>query len=441
MKRLVFILFILPCFLFSQHVIKGTFTPAESYNVLLLYKVTPTISEYVASSKLDEHGHFEIKLDASLSKGVYRLVYAVPQEDYNFDVIYNAKEDIELSFNAETGVSYINSFENKLLSSYTSSMSMVTQSIGNYFRQKSNDTLALKSIFKTQKETQEGYEKAAEGTIALDFIKANKPYTPNKYLKIDAYIKALKAHYFDYVDYSNPALQSSSFLTEKTLNYVFGMSSSSKDKLAVFKKNIDVVGEKMKVAPKEVQRALLFDLWQQMADLKLEPIANYISETYLMDVAVALNDQELLRALILYKDLSNGTQAPDFLLETEQGNTGPAKRLSELEIADYYVLVFWSSGCSHCLDEVPQLKSYVEAKPKGNIQVVAVGLEDEPTRWKELIGHFPNFIHVYGKEKWKNEVAQSYGVKSTPTYFILNRNKEIVDKPENFDAVKAFFSR
>ena len=70
MKRLIVIALLIPGMLLAQHSIKGVFTPAESYNVLLLYKVTPTISEYVTNAKIDTHGHFDIKLDSTLQKGV-----------------------------------------------------------------------------------------------------------------------------------------------------------------------------------------------------------------------------------------------------------------------------------------------------------------------------------------------------------------------------------
>ena len=178
MKRLLFIAFLIPSMLLAQHSIKGVFYPAEDFNFALLYKVNPTISDYISNAEIKEDGSFEFKLDSTATKGMYRLVYAVPQEDYNFDIMYNGKEDIELTFMSETGVEFKKSTVNKLLSSYTNSMSMVTQSIGNYYGKASKDTLALKAIFKTQKETQESFEKAAKGTMALDFIKANRPYIP-----------------------------------------------------------------------------------------------------------------------------------------------------------------------------------------------------------------------------------------------------------------------
>ena len=105
-KRLLFITVLCPVLLAAQHTIKGVFSPAKNYNVALLYKVTPTISEYISNAEIKADGRFEFQLDSTATKGMYRLVYAVPQEDYNFDIIYNGKEDIELSFNSETGVAF-----------------------------------------------------------------------------------------------------------------------------------------------------------------------------------------------------------------------------------------------------------------------------------------------------------------------------------------------
>lgn len=439
MKRLFFITLLLPSILLAQYSIKGTFSPAKDYNFALLYKVNPTISDYVTNAEISEDGSFEFKLDSTNTKGTYRLVYAVPQEDYNFDIIYNGKEDVELTFNSETGVEFTKSIENKLLTSYTNSMSMVTQSIGNYFSQESKDTKALKAIFKTQRETQENFEKAAKGTRALSFIKANKPYVPEKIEDLETYINNLKAHYFDYVDFNNPILQSSNFLEERILNYVFGMSSETKDEIENYKENIDVVYGHMKTAPKEVQRILLFDLWQQMADLRYESVSNYISENYLMDIAVALNDQQLLQSLILYKNLSKGTVAPNFDIEIKEKDKLVTKKLTDLKGAENYIIVFWSSTCSHCLDEVPQLQKFVNTFEKNKVKVVAIGLEDEPYGWKNLTYDYPEFIHVYGEGKWDNKIGDAYGVSSTPTYFILDKDKKIVAKPLDFEVLKDFF--
>ncbi|MBU2949813.1 TlpA family protein disulfide reductase [Tamlana agarivorans] len=441
MKSLLLLALLIPSILLGQHTIKGVFAPAADYNIALLYKVKPSISEYVTSQEIQKDGSFTFQLDSTATKGMYRLVYAVPQEDFNFDIIYNNKEDIELKFNSETGVKFLKSNENKLLASYHNSMAMVIQSITNFYTSKSKDTTALNAIFKTQKETQLSFEKAAKNTIALHFIKANKPIVPTKALTATNYIAKLKAHYFDYVDFKNPILQSSSFLEEKMLSYVFGITSKDLDEVENYKANIDVLCEAMLDAPNEIKRLLLFDLWQEMVDLKQEAVANYISETYLVAIATVLKDEELIKALKLYRNISNGNKAPNFTITNGEKDKKISTKLSELSGAENYVIVFWSSSCSHCLDEIPQLKSFTNQLEKGAVKVIAIGLEDEAEieNWKNVIKDYPNFIHVYGKGKWENKIGNAYGVVSTPTYFILDKNKVIVDKPDHIEDLVAFF--
>ncbi|MEP1488025.1 MAG: TlpA disulfide reductase family protein [Algibacter sp.] len=439
LKRLFALAILLPSVLFAQHTIKGTFSPPEDYKFVLLYKVTPEVSTYVNNAEINGRGEFEFQLDSTITKGIYKLVYAIPQEDYNFDVIYNGNEDVELTFNSEIGVKFQSSVENTLLASYTNSMYMVTSSIGKFFREEAKDTLALSAIFKTQRETQSNYEEAAKGTIALNFIKANKPYIPNQVEDAATYVGNLKTHYFDAVDFENETLQSSDFLTERMFNYVFGVSANSIDEATSYIKNIKTFGTIIKTAPAKIKKQLFIDLWQQMADLNFESVANFIAEETLMDLAVSLNDQELLHALILYKNISIGNKAPDFPIEIKEKDKLVTKKLSELDVAESYILVFWSSMCSHCLEEIPQLQTYLKTKEKGLVQVVAIGLEDEPYKWKDLTYNYPEFLHVYGEGKWDNEIGQAYGVSGTPTYFILNKNKELAARPEDLEAVKAFF--
>lgn len=435
----IIISMLLPTVIFAQHTIKGTFSPAEDYNVALLYKVTPTVSEYITNAEVNEDGSFIIQLDSTVTQGMYRLVYAIPQEDYNFDIIYNGKEDVELTFNSETGAKFLTSLENKLLASYTNSMSMVTHSIGKFFSEQSTDTLALAKIFETQIDTQKNYEEAAKDHIVLEFIKANKPYTPEGFEDVKTYVNNLKDHYFDYVDFTNETLQSSNFLEERVLNYVFGMTIDSDDEIVNYKTNIDVVNKAMNEAPNGVKRILWVSLWQQMVDLNFETVANYISEEYLMDIAVAMNDQELLNALIRYENVSIGKTAPDFFFEIGEGAKNELKKLSELNDAEHYVLVFWNSTCAHCLDEIPLLQTYLKGESKNKVQVIAIALEEEPNPWKDLITNYPEFIHVYGEGKWENPIGNEYSVTATPTYFILDKHKKIIGKPEDFEALKKVF--
>ena len=440
MKYFLFIIFLVPNVFFGQHSIKGKFSPEGEFKLALLYKVEPTHSSYITSAPIESDGNFEIKLDSTITKGVYRITYAVPQEEYNFDLIYNAEEDVELNFNLETGVEFINSRENKLLESYTNSMLMVTNSIGSYYKDKNKakDTLALKSIFQTQREAQERYEAAAKGTLASHFIKANTPYTPENAIDVNAYLAKVKAHFFDYIDFKSPVLQRSKFLTERILNYVFGMSSLNKDEVTTYKENIAVFYKKMEAAPDEIKKALLVDFWEQMVDLKLESVANFITEDYLADLCVKLNDQQLLSVLLAFQNIALGNVAPDFSFNIEKGSKVEQQKLSTLNTSKTYIIAFWSSTCSHCLKEIPELHKLIAPIKTKDLQVIAIGLEKEVYNWNTLKFDFPKFIHVYGEGKWENPISNAYNVTATPTYFVLDENKRIINKPEDFEALELF---
>lgn len=441
LSRILALLIVIPNLLLAQHTISGVFSPERSYKVVLLYKVTPTVSDYITSAEIQKDGSFQFQLNAQLAGGVYRIVYAVPQEDYNFDVIYNGKEDILLTFNSETGVVFKSSVENKLLASYSKSMSAVTQSISNYYREHKKDTTALMAIFNTQKETQSRYEKLGDKTIALNFIKANRLYIPKKYETASTYVKNLKAHYFDAIDFNNQTLQSSSFLEERMNNYVFGMSSKSANDITNYKRNIDEFCNAIQGVPAKVKRILLVSLWQQMADLEYDVVANYISNKYLIDIAKTLNDTELVSALVLFKNVSIGSKAPDFSFKIKQDAKNYSKKLSELSGFENYVIVFWSTTCSHCLDEIPQLQKFINTYSNNKIKVIAVALEDDAKVWKEKIKNYPEFINVLGLGKWENDIGNNYGVKETPTYFVLDKDKRIIGKPQDIEDLKFFFGK
>ena len=439
LKKNLWIIVFLPVLLMGQQALKGKFLPPEEFDWVLVYKVSPTHSSYVGDAKIDQEGNFEFVLDSTQTGGMYRLVYAVPQEEYNFDLIYNAREDVEFTFHIDDGLEYQASVENKLMSSYTSSMSMISQSLGKYFREQSRDSTALMTIFNTQRDTQEEYERISENMIAGHFVRANRPYIPDEFEDMNTYVANIKAHYFDHVDFNDPILQSSNFLIEHTLNFVFGMVSKDELRSKGYEHNIDQVVEVMASATDETKKMLLHILWQQFSEANYEKTANYITDNYLLDLAKSLEEHELVAELTQYKNVSLGHTAPNFKIESQKDGENLNTELHALEGSEHYILVFWSSSCSHCLEELPKLKEFTDGRSNEQLQVVAFGIEDDVYRWKNETLNYPGFTHVCGLGKWENPIGRAYNISSTPTYFILDKEKAIIAKPEDVEAVKMFF--
>ncbi|MEJ2112480.1 MAG: TlpA disulfide reductase family protein [Flavobacteriaceae bacterium] len=192
----------------------------------------------------------------------------------------------------------------------------------------------------------------------------------------------------------------------------------------------------MNNAKPKIKERILEVLWQQMADASYDDVANHIAEKYLIQIAKKSNNTELLNKMALFKSLSIGSNAPDFTLRVKENDVFVSKQLSQINIAEKYIILFWSSTCSHCLAEIPQLQAYIKNLEKGKLKVIAVGLEDDSENWKKQAINYPNFIHVLGLKKWDNEIGNDYNVVATPTYFLLDKDKKIIAKPYDFEELK-----
>lgn len=424
MKKIIFLLFIIPFLGFSQSV-KGNFSPAEEFTYAFLYQATPEGANYVNRGKLDSEGDFEILLDSTVTPGIYKIVYAIPPEENNFDFIYDGKETVTISFSEDKGVEFTESEENKLWTSYLKSMDMVNQTISNYYSKETIDKEGFNSIFKVLKDTQLAYEESAKGKLVSAFIKANRPYIPTKYEDISTYSKNLKKQYLNQIDFSSYLLQSSSFLVDRVTSYVFNIVANPSN--TIYKQHVDDVATTINNNNLGIKTNLLEIIWQRFVTLENHDLANYITEKYLLELANKTENKVLAETITSYKNTSIGTKAPNFDIPLND----KIANLYQLNGSDHYLLVFWSSGCSHCLAELPKVKALVADHKK--LKVIAYGLEDDHKKWSEEIKNYPNFTHVIGLDKWDNPMVKTYGIGATPTYFLLDNNKIIRNKPYSIE--------
>ena len=431
MKNLFVVIFIFFGFAQAQNKVSGTFSPASEYKFAFIYKSTPNGANFVDRARLDEKGAFSINLDSSLQPGIYKIVYAVPPEENNFDFIYDAKQNVHFEFNAQTGIVFPESNENKLLASYIKSMGMINQTISNYYQKDGKDEKAFKEIFKTLEDTQKAYETSAQGMLALDLIKANHPYIPKSYEDLSTYSNNLKTSYFENVDFDNEFLQSSSFITERINGYLFQVADQSSN--ADYKSRVDDISKAIQDSKAETQLGIYQLLWEEFIQLNNDELTTYIAKTYLLEAANASNNTELVNKIVAQERISIGSKAPNFKIESEGLNTS----LHNLSEDKQYLIIFWSSGCGHCLNELPMVHKLLGEN--SNIKVIAYALEEELSQWESAIKEFPKFIHIYGPKKWENPMVSEYSLSSTPTYFLLDSDKTIVAKPYDYQALEKIF--
>jgi hypothetical protein len=74
-----------------------------------------------------------------------------------------------------------------------------------------------------------------------------------------------------------------------------------------------------------------------------------------------------------------------------------------------------------------------------NVKVIAIALEDDKFGFDHHTQDLSNWINVLGLMKWKNQIARDYDIHSTPSYFVLDKDKKIIAKPEELEDVQELF--
>ncbi len=421
-QKLLFFFFLSPFFLSCQNSITGEFSPANDYDFVILYRLTPTGKVYTADTSVDNKGKFKLDLNSKVQEGTYRLVYDLPEEEHFFDFIYTGKESIDLAFQKERGVTFKNG-QNKIFSDYLEEIKIVQQEINSKLSSKNQNKKVLDNLFARQTEIQSKAEKGTENTYLHSFIKSKKPYIPENFINKDVYEISRKSNFFDNFDFENIQIQSSSFPLKMIEDY-YNEFVTLKDGIG-YQSAINDIQLGVKNTEPNFQKTLLADFWQNLRNENKNNAANYLAQRYLIPLADFTGDSALSEKLKVFKNLSLGAKSPNFSLTDYDDN----KTLYDVEGSEYYILAFWSTECSHCLKHIPEIHERMKSISSEKVKVIAVGLEVEEDAWREKITELSDFIHVLATGSLLDELVQQYDIQATPTFIVLDKDKNIIAKP------------
>lgn len=439
---------------FSQHKIKGILVPKVKTDWVILYKIEGTKQVFVSNTNLktdslkignkkEAVSVFEITLPSNAKSGAYRATYAL-EGPGSVDFFFH-KEDVTFRLNPQypdETITFLKSEENKLYKEYLTKISAAQEKLDSiqisaFQNQGINNKEAYKKALAKVVKTQQKYEELAKNKYIFPLVKATlRNNIPEIETSPDAYMEAMKVSYFDKIDFSNETLKNSSFITDRVADFVFYLNFSDDEKTQqnLYKEAIKKV--LVKIKSQSYQKEIMEFLITQFEATKNLEIIDYLFENQYNKLPINLQDATFKKEKLALFTTEIGRIAPDFSW-TEKGKK---MQLSTLTDASQYVLVFWSTSCSHCLREIPQLHTFL--KDKKTIKVVAFALEKDAAVWETFAKtNLFGFHNVLGLKKWENEVAKTYQIIATPTYFILDKNKKIIAKPEEIDDVKAFFNK
>ena len=314
-KNLFFVLIL--CFTqFSeaQHSVSGSLTPADEYKWLIAYKLNPDHQNYIADTAV-KNGAFSLNIPANAQTGMYRMVYAVPQEEFYFDFIYNGKEDIVLSFDSQKGLSFASSTENLLYTRYFNEIHRLEKQIAQFYSEQNKDRNLLLNLNKKLATVQQSFETQSKELLSGHFISANRPYIPLVYEDVATYAKHQREHYFDALDFNDNVLQGSDFLKDKVVNYVF--TALPHHQIASKEKELEIIENAKELAQlledvSATNKVELFNsLWTQASNDNLNKVADFIYDNYLKTLATRTHKSELIKKIEIQNRLRMGAVAPE----------------------------------------------------------------------------------------------------------------------------------
>ncbi|PIF43136.1 peroxiredoxin [Chryseobacterium sp. 52] len=230
----------------------------------------------------------------------------------------------------------------------------------------------------------------------------------------------------NFLDKSNDMLESSSLLRPVLVSY---LNSGGNTNVAG---SVDTLLDRLKVETPRGQTVLselidIFDAYD-MEEFKIKYL------TLAKNLKCTINDR-LATTLKSNANVEMGAAFPNIKFQSP-ANTS-AKSLYDVK-ADKKVIVFWSSTCSHCESELPQLLAkYNDLKAK-NIQIVGLSLDTDKSSYTQKIAAFP-WINDSELRGWNSSYVDMYNVHATPTYFILDANNKIINKPDHVGDVLEYF--
>jgi peroxiredoxin len=135
--------------------------------------------------------------------------------------------------------------------------------------------------------------------------------------------------------------------------------------------------------------------------------------------------RQILKAIRAGKKTMVGKLAPDFRLNDKNGNL---VSLSSYK-GKYTLIDFWASWCGPCRAENPNLvNAYNEFKEK-DFSILSISLDDNKKAWLKAVSQDRlTWKQVSDLKGSKSDVKETYGIKSIPMNYLLDKDGRIIAK-------------
>ncbi|WP_068595791.1 TlpA family protein disulfide reductase [Vaginella massiliensis] len=413
---------LLSSYTFAQFKIEGSINNYP--NQMVTAKInTGSILKLIDKSTTNQNGNFILKIPTKYN-GIVELGLAngetIKIMSDNQDVSFKATSPNRLQSNIEFtkgGVAqqYQISLQNAL---YEDLRYSVFEQLKNYYNPTDEFYTALQKEINRIEKLSKGVS-STKPELLTYYLQLNElaEHTSSGFNKegLDQIVTVLKN--------DDQRLEQSGLMNVLILNYLKGYFTQSA--------NTSKSEEGMKAITDQFVN--LFDLKSSRGQMILANLINIFNPKQfptinadLINKAKALSGnvhEDLKYAVFNIEGLKVGERVPNF--NFDKAIKGK-KSLYDVK-ANQKLVVFWASWCPACVAEMPYIKDFYKKFKVDGGEIVAVSLDVEQQAFDEATKDLP-WYNTTELLRWDSEIARMYGVNSTPTLFLLDKDNKLIKK-------------
>lgn len=420
-----------------------------------------TSNKIIDTAYASSKGVFEFKGDKPLVGGMYLVV--LEKKNY-FELIIDKDQDFSIETDANDLVGKMevkgskdnNDFYN--LMAYMNKLQEKRAPIEEEYKKESTSDARkkeleeqLKAIGKEADDYKIKYMAENPNALFTIILKASKePEIPTVLPKNEkgepdsTYIyKYYRAHFFDNFDFADERLLHTRFYAQKIKKYWTKIIPQHPDTL---------IAEAIRITElsKPNKETYKFNIWYFTYAAETSNImgmdAVFVAlgkKYYLTGEADWVNPQVLKNMTKRINTLDKiliGKPAPSMIM---QNTDFQLVSLYDIK-AKYTIVLFWDPDCGHCRHEIPRIKKwYDENAEKYGVKVYSVCSDTSVVKWTKSIKDFgiEDWINVDGPRSITGNYHDVYDIISTPTIYLLDKEKKIIAKRLSDAQVESFIER
>ena len=366
--------------------------------------------------------------------GIFKL--GIYRHDLYEFIVNGEEKQISLELNGKSfskQMRHLASRENDVYAYYKREKQKHNQRLSIIRKEKIDRSAKLKKI-----KTEEGKLKKIEDQLA----EQHTGLFSSKIIKIaQSPFRTNKDHYWSDVDFTDESLIHSSVLNDRIQDYMRNHGKAGMEGNDGFLNAVDFVYS-LSSQNERVMNFMLYAMMEGFYSSNMTEVSSYIIDNYVYGDACGTN---VVGDLIKQKakgirSLEIGQIPPDFTIENENGEVVNFNELTKTK--KYTALFFWASWCHKCENEIPMLKRTYDTFAEQGFEIVGISVDKDRIAWQRGIESKEcNWINVSQLEEWQSPVVKDYRVNSTPVFFVVNTDRELVFKCKSAVALNNWLSR